>query len=716
MLRLWITGLACGAMLAGCGGSSRTLTGSTTTTTTSSVATVTVTASSAQIAADGSNSSTITAVAKDANNNLVSGATVAFSASAGGLAVTQATTDSTGSAIATLTAGGAAVGTTITVTAATGGVTGKTTVAVVNIQQTITVTTSTPQIPSDGSKSATITAFVRNASNQFVSGVAVNFVPTSGGLVVTQGTTNASGMATATLSAAGDPTNRTITVTASAGTSTASVPVSVIGTSLTLTGPASLVQGSQGTYTTALTDSGGNGIPNETVTLASAKGNTLTPPTLVTDSTGQKTFNYTAVNGGTDTLTASTLGLQATQSVTVSTQNFAFTAPAANVQVPIGTAVTVTVAWTASGVAQSGQTVSFSATRGTLSAATATTNSSGNASVTLSSTTSGPSVISATGNGVTAQVTVDFIATTPAAIAVQASPSTIATQGQSTITATVRDSNNNLVQGQAVNFTITQDSTGGALSVASATTNAQGQASTVYTATTTTSASNGVIVSASVPGTAVTGTATLTVGGQTVFLSLGTGNTIIGTLSTTQYELPYSVQAVDAAGNGVNNATVTFTVTSLSYVKGLRYWNGTSWATQSNTSANDPDNYSAVGVTLAGIPSCKSEDVNNNGVLDPGEDYNVNGKLDPGLVVSTDVGTAVTANGGTAAVNLIYPRDHAYYVAVKLTATATVTGTQSSTSAVFWLPGLASDFDTQTTAPPGPTSPYGTASTCANPN
>jgi hypothetical protein len=51
-----------------------------------------------------------------------------------------------------------------------------------------------------------------------------------------------------------------------------------------------------------------------------------------------------------------------------------------------------------------------------------------------------------------------------------------------------------------------------------------------------------------------------------------------------------------------------------------------------------------------------------------------------------------------------------------LTATATVTGTQSSTSADFWLPGLSTDFETQTTAPPGPTSPYGTASTCANPN
>ncbi len=713
MRRLSIVAWTAATFLAACGGGSQTITGSPSTgggTTTVPVATVTVVSSSAQIAADGSNSATISATAKDANNNFVQGATVAFTASAGGLAVTQPTTDANGLATATLTAGTAVAGTSITVTAAIGGVSGKVTVTVANTQQTINVITSQPQIPSDSSKAATITALVRNAQNQFVAGVPVTFTATSGGLTVTQATTGANGTATASLSAAGDPTNRTITVTVAAGASTATVAVAVIGTKLTLTGPTNLVQGSQGNYTVALVDAGGNGIPNEAVTLASAKGNTLSATAITTDSTGQKGFTMTAVNGGTDTVTATTLGLQATQSVAVSSQNFAFTAPAANAQVNIGAVTTLTVAWTANGVAQSGQTVNFSATRGTLSASSATTDATGNASVTISSTTAGPSVISAAGNGVTAQLTIDFIATTPTAVAVQASPPTIVTQGQSTITATVRDANNNLVQGQVVDFAITQDSTGGSLSVASATTNAQGQASTVYTASTTTSASNGIIISATVQGTAVTSSTSLTVGGQTVFLSLGTGN-LLNAFSVTQYGLPYSVQAVDAAGNGVNNVTVSFTVTSLGYTKGQRFWNGTTWATQSNTLASD-----AYAYVLSGFDGCRSEDVNNNGVLDPGEDYNGNVKLDPGLVVSTDIGSATTANGGSAAVNLIYPKDHAYYVAVKLTATATVTGTQSSTSAVLWLPGLAADFNSQTTAPPGPTSPYGTAAACSNPN
>ena len=366
--------------------------------------------------------------------------------------------------------------------------------------------------------------------------------------------------------------------------------------------------------------------------------------------------------------------------------------------------------WTSSGVPQANQTVSFAATRGTLSATTATTDATGTASVTISSATSGPSLISATGTGVTAQASLDFIATTPAEIALQASPSTIETQGQSTLTATVRDANNNLVEGQTVNFLITQDSTGGSLSVASALTNVQGQATTVYTATSTTSASNGVIISATVANTAVTSTASLTVGGETVFLSLGTGNTIIE-FSSTQYEYPYTVQAIDSAGNGVNNVTVSFTVTSLGYFKGVDVWNGTFWQPQYHTLSTDPDVY-----LLDGNAGCLSEDLLNNGIYVASEDYNDNGKLDPGLVVSTDVGSAVTANGGTAAVNLIYPKDHSWWVAVKLTATAIVSGNQSSASTSFILTGAAADFNSQSVPPPGPSSPYGIATTCKDPN
>lgn len=576
-------------------------------------------------------------------------------------------------------------------------------------QYNLTVLTSSPQMPSDGSKSPTIAALVRDTNNNVVSSVPVEFEASSGALAVTTGTTGTDGTATATLSTAGDPTNRDIKVTATAGASTATVDVSVIGTKLSLSGPTSMVISSQATYNVSLTDSGGNGISGQTVTIVSATGNAISPASLTTNSSGQGSFTVTASAAGNDTLTAAAGGLQATQSVAVSSDSFTFTAPTTNQIIALGTSpTTVTLVWTHAGVAQANQPVQFSATRGTLTASSGTTDTNGSVSIGISSNAAGPSVITATGNGVSAQAIVDFIATDPSAISVQASPTNVPTQGQSVITATVRDANNNLVEGQTVDFQL-QDSTGGSLSPGSAKTNVQGQATTVYTASTTASATNGVVVTGTVQGTAITGHTTLTVGGQTLFLALGTGNTITP-LNSTQYEMPYSVQAIDASGAGVNGVTISFTVSSLGYLKGKREWSttGNQWETVGSTLPTDSDDYS-----LQGVNGCLSEDVNGNGILDPNEDYNGNGVLDPGLVVSTDVSSAVTANGGTASVNLIYPKDHALWVAVRLTATATVNGTQASTSQDFWLPILAADITTQTTEPPGQNSPYGQANACS---
>lgn len=729
-----VAALAAVSMLLGaCGGSSFQSSSSGSGGGSSAVASLAVTSDVATIPSDGSSGATITVVAKDANNNAVSGATISFAANNGGnVTATQGTTDTTGTAKGTLVVGTATAGATITVTASAGGVSGKTTLTVSNTQKTLTLLTSLPSIPSDGSKTATITAYVRDANNNFVSGQAVGFQATSGGLTITQGTTDANGMATATLSSAGDSSNRTITVTAQAGTAKATVDVTVSGTKLTLSGPANLVMNSMGTYSISLTDAAGAGIANQTVNITSAKGNTVTPTSYTSDSTGQKTFTLNAINSGADTLTVTAGNLTATEAVNVSSTNFTFTAPDPNgsVKVNIGTSTPVVVNWKAGGVAQAGKTVSFSATRGTLSASSAVTDASGNASVTISSTQSGPSVISATATDTStnpattlnAQTSLDFLATTPSSLKAQASPSTIPTQGTSTITVTVRDAANNLVEGKTVNFSITQDVTGGSLSVASATTDAQGQASTVYTASNTTSASNGVVITAAVSGyPSATGTASLTVAGQTVFLSLGTGNQLFsypkGDNTDTEYKLPYSVQAVDNAGHGVNNVPITFTVTSLAYNKG--FWvKGTPWTQQftisqpsGTTPSSDPDAY-----TLSGIAGCKSEDVNHDGIYVMANDYNGNGHLDPGLVASTDIPSGTTSNAGSISFNIIYPKDHAEWVAVRLTATATVAGTQSSTYADFWLPIAATDISSPTVIPPGAVSPYGIGTTCLDPN
>ncbi len=701
-------------LLGACGGSAFQGSSSSTTgggTTAAAVASLTVTSDVAGIPSDGSSGATITVVAKDANNAAVSGATISFSASNGGnVTATQGTTDTTGTAKATLAVGTAAAGATITVTATSGTTSGKVSVTVTNTQRTLSLQTDMPQIPSNNSKSATITALVRDANNNFVSGVTVNFTSDSGGLTVKQAVTDATGAAIALLSTPNDPSNRNITVTASVGSSTAKIVIPVVGTTLTVSGPTGLVLGATGTYNVSLTDSGGVGIAAQTVTVGSTAG-TPSATSVTTDATGHATFTVTAATSGNDNVTAATLGITAQQAVSVSGQNFVFSAPADGTSVNLGASQQLTVHWTSNGVAQTGQSINFAATRGTLSASTAVTDGSGNAVVSISSTTSGPSVVTASASGVQASLNLDFLATTPTAIAVQASPATIPKNGSSTISAIVRDAAGNLVEGKTVNFALT-DSTGGSLSVASAVTDVQGQAQTVYTASSTPSASNGVIVTATVAGfSSVTGQATLTVGGQTVFLSLGTGVTISENSNFTQFIMPWVVNAVDSAGNPVNGVSITLTLHSAYYNKGWWVAGSTKWIW---------DYASATGEVQIAYPGCPNEDKNLNGVLDPGEDTsgtgNNNGKLDPGDIALAVPGTVTTGTDGSAIFNVQYPEDHAMWVTSTLTATAIVQGTQTSTSTTFQLPSAAKYVNSPTSAIPGQFSPYGIANSCTNPN
>ncbi len=248
-----------------------------------------------------------------------------------------------------------------------------------------------------------------------------------------------------------------------------------------------------------------------------------------------------------------------------------------------------------------------------------------------------------------------------------------------------------------MNFTIQQDTTGGSLAAPSAVTNALGQAQVNYNASNKSSTPNGVIIQASVQGTAITASTFLTVGGQTVFLSLGTGNTLTA-LNQTQYEQPWTVTAVDSSGHGLSGVTITLSVQSTAYAEGYYTYVSPAWK-QTITAGN-----------------CSPTTVQEyNGVINPTPPpagVTPVATSIPGSVAATDVSSATTSTTGTASFNLIYPKDHAYWVTVALTATATVQGTQNSTTSSFQLVGLAADYDTQTIFPPGLYSPYGQTNTC----
>lgn len=562
----------------------------------------------------------------------------------------------------------------------------------------ITLITSSPTIASDGAVPAQISAFVRNASNQFMTSVPVTFSANSGGLLVTQGSTDENGLATATLSAAGDPTSRTITVTALAGTVTATVTVNVAGSTLTVQGPNALTLAQQGTYRVTMLDSANRGIVGRAVTIASARANTLSATTATTDATGAATFNMTATNNGNDTLTVTGLGLTATQAVAVNSDSFRITAPAAATEVALGASQVVTMRWLVNGSPVVGQTVNFSTTRGTVTPASAVTDGTGTATTSVSSTNAGGAVVTAASGVSSASVALEFVAQTPASIDIQPSAFSIGPNQTSTLIAVVRDVAGNLVKNRTVVFTL-NDVTGGTLSVGAAVTDSQGRAQTVYTASNTTSANGGVQITAAVQGfPGVTPrTVALTVARREVFISMGTGNAITEP-NAAQYSIPYVVQVTDANGNGVANVPLALRILSQRYYKGTRVANTDGWTT-----------------VYTDVAGCADEDVDRDGVLDNGEDFNTSGRIEAGNIATVTPSNGTTDANGFVLVTVFYPQEYAYYVDVSLSASATVAGTEYVRSSNFQVPGIVTDFNDEDIAPPGPVSPFGTG-VCSAPN
>jgi Big-like domain-containing protein len=340
-------------------GTSTTTSTGTGTTTTSTAASLTAITSATSILADGSTTATITVLARNSSNDLVSGVDVSFAADSGGVAVTQGTTDSSGAATATLSTAGDSSVRTITVTATSGSLTATvkvqveaTSSATTSVVSSLTLSSSTTSILDDGSTTATISALAKDASNNALSGVAVSFAATNGAIAVTQATTNSDGLALATLSGTGDTALTPITVTGSTGSLSSTVKVLVTvatasptysmgnGSGSSFTSGAisiavpSLSAGGTSGFTLTIVDQTGALYTGSSVTvtfnspcladsLASilASGSTAAVTSLTT-STGSISGTYVAKGcTGTDTITATaTVGSQnisATGTVTV---------------------------------------------------------------------------------------------------------------------------------------------------------------------------------------------------------------------------------------------------------------------------------------------------------------------------------------------------------------------------------------------------------------
>lgn len=200
------------------------------------------------------------------------------------------------------------------------------------------------------------------------------------------------------------------------------------------------------------------------------------------------------------------------------------------------------------------------------------------------------------------------------------------------------------------------------------------------------------------------------------------GNQIID-YTPQQYQLPFSLQVTNTEGVAVAGQKVTLKVVPVQYYKGIYVVGTDTW-----------DTFDPTIVAPATVPTlppfiCPVEDANHNGILEAGEDINSNGHLDPTnpatigphpdaeptLVNSNEL---ITDQWGNGYFSLIYPKGEANWVQVQITATTSVTGTESSQILIYNLPASVADMQSIDTLPPSGSIPgaHGQMPNCSDPN
>lgn len=325
-----------------------------------------------------------------------------------------------------------------------------------------------------------------------------------------------------------------------------------------------------------------------------------------------------------------------------------------------------------------------------------------------------------------------FASTFPKTLTLQAAQTSLKSGSQTQIIARVTDINDNPVSGVTVAFNRLTDPSNGTLDFPMAVTDSVGKAVVTFTAGANTTGTDKVRIEATTPSVASASTVDITVGGAAVFVSIGTGNTLVED-TTTGYQVPHQITVADAAGNPVSNATVALKVIPIKYYKGIYQYDllNKVWVPFAGDKKNSPI-------------ECSNEDMNLNGVLDKdfedndvkdgvagvalgASDYpspvNVNvedngdGILWPGNPVTLSSGTVTTGTNGVGYFSVNYARSQANWIKVKIIATVLVSGSESKAERVFVLPGLAKDFSDPAIMPPGGTvSFYGQGLTCQNKN
>jgi adhesin/invasin len=271
---------------------------------------------------------------RDAFANIVPNASVTFAVTAGGGSVTGASQTTNAAGVATVdswTLGAIAGTNTLSATAAESGITGNpVTFTATGTAGTVDAAQSTvvaaPTSITAGTETSTITVTAKDALGNPIQGATVVLATTGSGNTLTQpvGTTNASGVASGTLSSTiAESKSVAATINGVAVTQTAAVAVTAgavsADQSTVVAAPTSITAGTEtSTITVTAKDEFGNLIAGATVLLAATgTGNFLTQPQNPTDASGVATGSLSSTIPETKTVSATINAISITQTATV---------------------------------------------------------------------------------------------------------------------------------------------------------------------------------------------------------------------------------------------------------------------------------------------------------------------------------------------------------------------------------------------------------------
>ncbi|MCS4315604.1 adhesin/invasin, partial [Pseudomonas sp. BIGb0381] len=549
------------------------------------------------IPADGTTTSLLTATIVDTNGNQVgAGVPVTWSTTDGTLSMATSVTDANSKALVALKSSTKMGSATVTAKASAGEETAKVEFSANSATAKVVDLTATPaSIVANGTATSNLVASVEDANGNPVANATVTWSTSTGILSAVSSSTDANGKASVTLKGTVAGT-ATVKAQASAGASSADVELTPDGSTakvvdLTAT-PASIVANGTATSNLVATveDANGNPVANAPVTWSTSIG-TLSAASSSTDANGKASVTLKGTVAG-------TAAVKAQASAGASSVNVALTPDGSTAKVVDLTATPATIV--ANGAASStlvatvkdangntlgaGVAVTWSTSLGSLSAASSTTNASGQASVTLKGTVAGSATVtaSAVAGSATAAVILTSDGSTAKVVDLTATPTTIVANGTatSTLVATVEDANGNPV----ANTPVTWSTSTGTLSAVSSSTDANGKASVTLKGTAAGTAT--VKAQASAGASSVNVALTPDVSTAKVVDLTATPATIVANGTATS-SLVATVE--DANGNPVANAPVTWS-TSI----------GTLSAASSSTDANGKASAVLTSSTIAG--------------------------------------------------------------------------------------------------------------------